>query len=151
MWGSNELLQVKHWNSARYIVSIQPVSAIIILPRCHFPILFPNLGEKGSIKRTPKSLVSALALSGFGNLLFCSVVRQYSQGWRKRLLPFYISCKSKLNDIHQYAELLEESSFAAYITETHGKVLEGLPATKPTDTAQFSALAPVAWKRGTSI
>lgn len=122
----------------RCIVSTQPVSAIIILPHYHFPILFPNLGGRGFIKRTLRSLVSALPPSVCGNLLFCSVVRQESQGWRKRLLPFYIRCKSKWNDVHQHAELLGESRFAAYLTKTHAKVLEGLTATKPIDRAEFS-------------
>lgn len=70
----------------------------IILLYCHFYHTVSQFGEEAcSIKRTLRSLVSALLLSCFGNLLFCSAVRQYSQWWRKCLLPFYMSGENEWN------------------------------------------------------
>lgn len=120
------------------------MSAITILPYYHFPILFPNSGS--TIHKENTEIARQLLPSCFGNLLFCSAVRQYIQGRRKRLLPFYISCKNEWNDVHQVC-WVRESRFAAYVTKTDGKVLSTIPATKPTDEAEFSAPVPVPWKR----
>lgn len=84
--------------------------------------------------------------SCFGDLLFCSVVYQCSQRWRKQC-PFYVSCKSEWNEIHQVRWAAGESRFATYVTKICGKVLVALPATKPTDLAECSTLFPVPWKR----
>lgn len=74
-WGSDELLQVKYWNSAWHIVSPQPVSAIVILHTIILPYYFPIWG--GSM--LDKENTEITGFSCFGNLLFCSVVHQYSQ------------------------------------------------------------------------
>ena len=89
------------WSTRTVPVHSKHSVPAIILLYCHFYHTVSQFGEEAcSIKRTLRSLVSALLLSCFGNLLFCSAVRQYSQWWRKCLLPFYMSGENEWNDVY---------------------------------------------------